>query len=101
MKRANHLFEKIIDPDNLRLAFWKASKGKRYSKEVLRYAENLKKNLAELRKELIAGKVSETKKINSTLIGFNETHSHIENIALLLVKLRVKRAHRRSIFFMK
>lgn len=58
MKRANHLFEKIIDPDNLRFAFWKASKGKRHSKEVLRYAENLEKNLAELREELIAGKIS-------------------------------------------
>lgn len=58
MKRANNLFDKIIEPDNLRLAFWKASKGKRHSKEVLRYAENLDKNISQLRDELIAGKVS-------------------------------------------
>ena len=38
MKRANHLLERIADPENLRLAFWKARKGKSYFiKEQLRF----------------------------------------------------------------
>ena len=36
MKRAGNLIERIADADNLRLAFWKASKGKRAKAEVLR-----------------------------------------------------------------
>jgi len=41
MKRANKLMEQIVEPDNLRLAFWKAQRGKRYSKAVVRYRANL------------------------------------------------------------
>ncbi len=28
MKRVGYLFDKVVEPDNLRLAFWKAQKGK-------------------------------------------------------------------------
>jgi RNA-directed DNA polymerase len=56
MKRDNYLFEKIADPDNLRLAFWKAKKGKSFKQEVLLYQTNLDKNLAQLRSDLLNNK---------------------------------------------
>ena len=34
MKRVNHLIDTIADLDNLRLAFWKASKGKRFAESI-------------------------------------------------------------------
>jgi len=45
MKRANNLIPEIIEPDNLRLAFWKAQRGKSQSKKVNLYRENLDNNL--------------------------------------------------------
>ena len=57
MKRANNLIEPIADPDNLRLAFWKASKGKRHTAEVLTYQANLEDNLLELRAQILRGSV--------------------------------------------
>ncbi len=45
MKRVGFLIEKIADIDNLRLAFWKAGKGKRYSASVVGYSRDLDKNL--------------------------------------------------------
>jgi hypothetical protein len=50
--------EQIADPDNLRLAFWKAQRGKRYSKAVIRYRANLDAHLLQLRQELFDGEVS-------------------------------------------
>lgn len=47
----------IEDMDNLRLAFWKASKGKRYAQGVLAYQANLTENLLTLQKEIKSGKV--------------------------------------------
>jgi RNA-directed DNA polymerase len=55
MKRANHLFEKIVSQDNLYLAFWKAGKGKRYAAETQKYAQDLDKNLSELREQFLTG----------------------------------------------
>lgn len=57
MKRVGHLIEKITDPDNLRLAFWKARKGKNHSAAVENYRTNLDKNLLQLRREIGSGKV--------------------------------------------
>jgi retron-type reverse transcriptase len=57
MQRANHLIEQVIDPDNLRLAFWKASKGKRYAQSVLAYQADLDKNLTSLRQQIINAQV--------------------------------------------
>jgi RNA-directed DNA polymerase len=57
MKTANKLIEPIADPDNLRLAFWKASKGKRHAAEVLTYQKDLDKNLGELRAQILRGGV--------------------------------------------
>lgn len=53
MKRANHLIEHIADPDNLRLAFWKAKKGKNYSPSVIAYRERLDQNLLQLRSQIL------------------------------------------------
>ncbi|MEO1413408.1 MAG: reverse transcriptase, partial [Bacteroidota bacterium] len=58
MKRVNHLLEKMTCPDNLRLAFWKAKKGKATSQQVLRYRQRLDTNLRELRHQILLGEVN-------------------------------------------
>ena len=57
MKRVGYLIEKIAEPENLRLAFWKARKGKPYSEKVEAYRMDLDKNLIKLRSQLLDGKV--------------------------------------------
>ncbi|WP_373549154.1 RNA-directed DNA polymerase [Haliscomenobacter sp.] len=57
MKRANNLLEPVADLDNLRLAFWKARKGKSYAQEVLAYQKNLDTNLLGLRDQILTVKV--------------------------------------------
>jgi hypothetical protein len=52
MKRAGQLMPLILEPDNLRLAFWKASKGKRYSNPVRRYQLHLEENLKKLQYQI-------------------------------------------------
>lgn len=54
-KKAGNLLGSIADPDNLRLAFWKARKGKSYSTEVEAYRKNVEANLFQLRNELLSG----------------------------------------------
>ena len=53
MKRAGNLIERIADADNLRLAFWKASKGKRAKAEVLAFRADLDAQLRRLGEELL------------------------------------------------
>jgi hypothetical protein len=55
MRRANNLLAVIADMDNLRIAFWKASKGKRYSASVLDYQTRLEENLWSLKKAIENG----------------------------------------------
>lgn len=55
MKRENNLIEKIADPSNLRLAFWKARKAKDGKMEVAEFRKALDKNLLSLRNELLSG----------------------------------------------
>lgn len=57
MKRAGNLIQKIADPDNLRLAFWKARKGKQGKQEITEYRRNLDGNLLLLREQLLSGSV--------------------------------------------
>lgn len=57
MKRAGNLIERIADADNLRLAFWKASKGKRAKAEVSRFRADLDSRLRCLREQLLAASV--------------------------------------------
>lgn len=52
MKRVNHLLPLITDMDNLRLAFWKAGKGKRHAANVLAYQNELEENLWQLRQQI-------------------------------------------------
>lgn len=49
--------ERIADPDNLRLAFWKARKGKEGIGEAEAFRRSLDTNLSELREELLRGEV--------------------------------------------
>lgn len=49
--------EQIADIDNLRLAFWKARKGKSHFFEVACYRGNLDRNLLDMREELLSGKL--------------------------------------------
>lgn len=55
MKRAGQLMERIADLDNLRLAFWKAAKGKRGKADCLSFRACLEANLDMLRADLISG----------------------------------------------
>ncbi|MBX2890941.1 MAG: hypothetical protein KF734_08450 [Saprospiraceae bacterium] len=57
MKRTNHLIEQIADPDNLRLAFWKARKGKSHAPGVEAYRAALDVNLQGLREQILTGLV--------------------------------------------
>lgn len=54
-KKYKNLFEKIIDIDNLRDAYKKATKGNRYTTSHLKFKENLEANLFMLQKKLIDG----------------------------------------------
>ncbi len=45
MKRIGYLFDKIADRDNLRLAFWKASRGKHTRDDQRAFASDLENNL--------------------------------------------------------
>ncbi|MGC9451978.1 MAG: hypothetical protein ACP5I4_11085 [Oceanipulchritudo sp.] len=53
MRRVGHLWEKVIEWDNLVLAFHRAARGKRGKVEVRRFAEDLEGSLRRLRLELI------------------------------------------------
>ncbi|GBU22560.1 hypothetical protein R80B4_02470 [Fibrobacteres bacterium R8-0-B4] len=58
MKRAGYLIEGIAEPENLRLAFWKAKKGKSDREEVRVFGKYLDKNLLALREGILSGAVS-------------------------------------------
>ena len=58
MKRFGNLINKIADTDNIRLAFWKASKGKRAKSEVILFRKALGKNITDLRNQIITGNVN-------------------------------------------
>jgi RNA-directed DNA polymerase len=58
MKRHGQLMPKIADADNLRLAFWKAAKGKRAKADCLAFRDRLDENLSRIREQLLAGEVT-------------------------------------------
>lgn len=58
MKRAGALIELIADPENLRLAFWKARRGKDARPEVAEFRRGLDRRLHALREELLTGEVT-------------------------------------------
>ncbi|MDR1122223.1 MAG: RNA-directed DNA polymerase [Dysgonamonadaceae bacterium] len=53
MKRKGYIVEQIADTDNLRLAFWKAQKGKSMKQEVMLFRENLDARLLQIREQLL------------------------------------------------
>lgn len=55
MKRAGHLMESIADLDNLNLAYYKASRGKRGKSDVAAFAKCIDENLQKLRRQLLSG----------------------------------------------
>lgn len=57
MKRAGNLYERIAEPENLRLAFLKSIRGKRGKQDVIAYTSNLDANLRELREQLLAEQI--------------------------------------------
>ena len=57
MKRANHLMSRIADPDNLRLAFWKAQRGKHGKREVEHFRKNLDARLLLLRRQIQTARI--------------------------------------------
>ena len=57
MKRAGNLYASIAEPENLRLAFLKAVRGKRGKLEVIEYTARLEENLHLLRDQLLACQV--------------------------------------------
>ena len=52
MKPAKRLWEHIVAPENLRLAFWKAAKGKWQRDSVRRFSANLEAELATMGTQL-------------------------------------------------
>jgi len=58
MKRQGNLMATIAEPDNLRRAFWKAAKSKRGKADCRAFQEQLDSRLADLRSELLEGRVS-------------------------------------------
>jgi len=58
MRRAGNLIERVADADNLRLAFWKAARGKQTKSSVIRFREKLDIELLTLRQQLLAGQVN-------------------------------------------
>ena len=55
MKRAGGLFERVLAYENLRLAFWRASRGKRERDETRAYRQRLDAELVRLRDGLADG----------------------------------------------
>ncbi|MDR1861395.1 MAG: RNA-directed DNA polymerase [Bacteroidales bacterium] len=55
MKRYGYLFDSIISPDNLRLAFYKAQKGKSAKPDVMEFRRDLDRNLLRLHDSLADG----------------------------------------------
>lgn len=53
MKRVGYLFEQVIDPENLRLAFFKASRGKRHREDQRVWQSNLENEIVRLREGLM------------------------------------------------
>lgn len=55
MKRIGYLFDQIVDPDNLRLAFLKASRGKRFRDDQWLFQRHLDAEIRRLHDGLLSG----------------------------------------------
>ncbi len=57
MRRASHLFDRIADRENLRVAVYKALRGKRSKADARAFVANLDESLKSLRDELVRGSI--------------------------------------------
>ena len=57
MKRVGNLINKIVEPENIRLAFWKSQQGKQDKPDVINFRSKLEKNILILRNELLSGEL--------------------------------------------
>ena len=57
MKRAGNLYPDICDINNIKIAYWKARRGKKLKRDVLLFRMNEEKNLCRLRDGLVNGTV--------------------------------------------
>ena len=55
MRRVDNLWSRVLERDNLLMAFWKAARGKRGTLEVRRFAASLDPNLEALREAVESG----------------------------------------------
>lgn len=55
MKRAGNLYTSICEPENLRLAFYKAAKGRQDRADIIQYRHRLDFNLNTLHQQLVSG----------------------------------------------
>jgi RNA-directed DNA polymerase len=55
MKRRSNLFPLIVEPENLRLAFLKAAKGKRDRPAILVFSRNLNNKILQMNRQLMSG----------------------------------------------
>ena len=86
MKRQRGLIDKIVEIDNLYLAWFKAKKGKSTNKIVIDFEKNLESNLRKLQTQILSGNVSvgnynffyvyEPKKRNISAAAFDERVLH-------------------------
>lgn len=58
MKRVNNLYDQISNPENLRLAYWKAKRSREAKKEIIAFSKDLDKNMDSLRNSLISENLS-------------------------------------------
>jgi len=58
MKRRGYVIEKVADMDNLRLAFWKAKRGKMHKRSVQDFQNNLNEELSILNQEILSGAIN-------------------------------------------
>lgn len=57
MRRVGNLSEKIVDYENIQLAFMKARRGKARKAEVNKFLQNFDRNIEELRLQLLSGDI--------------------------------------------
>lgn len=86
MKRIGYLLESVADIDNLRLAYWKAQRGKTGKIEVVQFAKNLDQNLLVLREQILSNtltvgsyhyfKIFDPKERNICAASFHERVLH-------------------------
>ena len=103
MKRAGQLIAAVADFDNLRLAFWKAAKGKRGKPDCMAFQNELERKLEEMRVEILAKgirvgdyhyfKINDPKERMICAASFRERVLHRVHNRFLHIRLRVGGGH--------